>query len=78
MQADQQLRASLREIDDSKAAWDEHAVITITDPQEKTACVNDKSLPTSKSSCEELPGQIHRIINSGQRPNFFIRSLRKT
>jgi hypothetical protein len=35
MQAEQQLRASLKEINDLKAALDEHAIVAITDPQGK-------------------------------------------
>jgi hypothetical protein len=41
MQAEQ-LKASLKKINDLKTALDEHAFVAITDPQGKITCVNDK------------------------------------
>ena len=75
MQPEQQLRASLREIDDLKAALDEHAIVAITDPQGKITCVNDKFCAISKYSEQELLGQDHRILNSGFHSKEFIRDL---
>lgn len=71
----EQLQSSQREISDTNAALDEHAIVAITDPQGKITYVNDKFCAISGYSRAELLGQDHRIVNSGWHSREFMHNL---
>ncbi len=63
-----QLNASLRDLDFQKQALDEHAIVSIADPQGRITYVNDRFCAVSQYAREELIGRDHRIVNSGLHP----------
>jgi PAS domain S-box-containing protein len=76
--AELQLRTSLREVVDLKAALDEHSLVTVADPEGNITYANDKFCAASKYAREEILGRNHRIFNSSFHAKAFMGGLWST
>jgi len=63
---------------DQKFAMDQHAIIATTDVTGKITYANKKFSEISGYSQEELIGQNHRIINSGNQPKSYWKAMYQT
>lgn len=72
---EEQLRKTVKELEDVISALDAFAIVCITDQNGRITNVNDKFCELTKYSREELIGQDHRILNSGYHSKEFMRNL---
>ncbi|MDO9220349.1 MAG: diguanylate cyclase, partial [Thiobacillus sp.] len=73
--ASARLQASNLDLQFQKLALDEHNIVSIADTHGNITMVNDKFCEVSQYSREELLGQNHRLLKSGQHPNAFYDDL---
>jgi two-component system sensor histidine kinase/response regulator len=74
----QALERAQQEFQNIRHALDESAIVAITDRRGVITYVNDMFCAISQYSREELIGQTHRLIKSGEHPREFFETLWKT
>jgi len=76
--ADEQLRASIKQLEDLQYAVNQSSLVAITDDVGTITYVNDRFSEVSGYAREELLGQNHRILNSGYHPKAYFEDLWST
>ena len=73
--ASERLQASNQDLQFQKLALDEHNIVSVSDIRGNITAVNDKFCEVSQYSREELLGQNHRLLKSGQHESDFYHDL---
>jgi len=69
---------ALSDLEEQKFALDQHAIVAITDVKGTITYANDSFCDISGYSREELIGQNHRILNSGEKGGDYWRDMYRT
>ncbi len=72
------LRQANIELEQQKAALDEHAIVSIADTNGNITYVNEKFCEISGYRSDELVGRNHRIIKSDRHPSLFYEEMWNT
>ncbi len=75
---EQQLSQALDELAEQKFALDQHAIVSIADVEGTITYVNDRLCKISGYTKEELIGQNHRLINSGEKNETYWQQMYRT
>ena len=70
--------AAQEQLSDFKDAIDQHSIVSMTDLDGKITFANDKFCDISGYSREELIGQNHRVLNSGNQDSSYWRTMFQT
>ena len=73
-----ELEEKVRELGFQKLALDEHSIVSVTDVNGKITYVNQKFCEVSGFSEQELIGQNHRVLSSGEHPEEFYTNIWET
>ena len=69
---------ALTELTEQKFAFDQHAIISVTDLKGNITLINEKFCEISGYSRNELMGKNHSLLNSGQHDDVFFKEMYRT
>ncbi|MGY6277001.1 diguanylate cyclase domain-containing protein [Methylomonas sp. MgM2] len=75
---ERELETAIRELSFQKKTLDQHAIVSIADVEGRITYVNDKFCEISGFNRNELIGQNHRMLKSGEHSKDFYRNLWRT
>ena len=69
------IEATVRELERQRFAIDQHAIVSLSDPEGKITYVNNRFSIVSGYTQHELLGRDHRILNSGYHTDAFFKDM---